>query len=123
MAYSQDVDYSPHDDDSFNTWVELGALDPEQQPMIEHSPMRRFTIKFKSSSPEAEAIIHQPLGVLLEHGVPGVTEHGVPGVTEESRITSVVLHHERGLNYKIIRVTANVEQASGDVSLEFDKET
>jgi hypothetical protein len=115
MAYSQDVDYSPHDDDSFNTWVELGALDPEQQPMIEHSPMRRFTIKFKSSSPQAEAIIHQPLQVLLEHDV--------AGVTEESRITSVVLHHERGLNYKIIRVTANVEQASGDVSLEFDKET
>jgi hypothetical protein len=108
-------DYSPHEDVSFNTWVELGALDPEQQPMIEHSPMRRFTIKFKSSSPQAEAIIHQPLQVLLEHDV--------AGVTEESRITSVVLHHERGLNYKIIRVTANVEQASGDVSLEFDKET
>lgn len=115
MANYEEIDYSPHDEASFNVWVELGALDPAQQSIIEHSPMRRFTVKFRSSSPEAEAIIHQPLGVLLEHGV--------PGVSEESRISTVVLHHERGLNYRIIRATANVEQASGDVSLELDKET
>ena len=110
-----DYDYSPHDEASFNVWAELGVLDPGHQPVIEHSPMRRFTIKLKSSSPEAEAIIHQPLGVLLEDGV--------PGVSERSRISTVVLHHERGLNFRIIRATANVEQESGDVSLELDKET
>jgi hypothetical protein len=115
MAKYEEIDYSPHDEASFNRWVELGALDPEQQPVIDHSPMRRFTIKFKSSSPEAEAIIHQPLGVLLEHRV--------PGVSKDSRITTVVLHHERGLNKKIIRATVNVEQSSGDVSMELDKET
>lgn len=115
MANYEEVDYSPHDEASFNRWAELGAMDREQQAVIEHSPMRRFTIKLKSSSPEAEEIIHQPLQVLLEHKV--------PGVTEESRITTIVLHHERGLNYRIIRATANVEQSTGDVSLELDKET
>lgn len=115
MAEFEKIDYSPHDEASFNVWVELGALDPEQQPFIEHAPMRRFIIKFKSSSPEAEAIIHQPLRVLIDHEV--------PGVTEESRITTVVLHHERGLNKKIIRATVSVEQSSGDVSMELDKET
>lgn len=115
MANYEEIDYSPHDEASFNRWVELGALEPEQQSVIEHSPMKRFTVKFKSSSPEAEAIIHQPLDVLLEHGV--------AGVTEESRITTIVLHHERGLNFRVIRATANVEQSSGDVSLELDKET
>lgn len=115
MANYEEVDYSPHDEASFNRWAELGAMDPEQQSVVDHSPMRRFTIKLKSSSPEAEQIIHQPLRFLLEQKV--------PGVTEKSRITTVVLHHERGLNYRIIRATANVEQASGDVSLELDKET
>ena len=112
---SGDVDYGPHEEDTFNVWVELGAADPEQRRFLEYSPMRRYIKKVKSSSPEAEQLIHRPLDVLLEDRI--------PGVTKDSCITSTVLHHERGLDYRIMRATVNVEESSGDVAIEYDKET
>lgn len=110
-----DVDYSPHNDEDFNVWTELGALHPEEQHRLEDDPSRLYIIKVKSSSPEAEQLIHQPLAFLLEHSI--------PGVTEASRVTTLVLHHERGLNYRIIRAKATVEGSTGDVSMTLDKET
>jgi len=38
-------------------------------------------------------------------------------------VTTLVLHHERGLNYRIIRAKATVEGSTGDVSMTLDKET
>lgn len=111
----EDLDYSPHEEDTFNAWVELGALDPKQQRVLDHSPMHRFTKKMKSSSEEAEEFIHEPLKVLLADGI--------PGVREDSRVTSTIVHHERGLKKHIIRATVNVERSTGDVAIEYDKET
>jgi hypothetical protein len=109
-----EVDYSPHEEDTFNAWVELGALDRDQQRFLDYDPIRRFIIKVKSSSDEAEALIHEPLGFLLAAEI--------PGVTPSSRITSVFNHHERGYRYRIIRAIAKVDQGTGDVTLDFDKE-
>lgn len=115
MDGHDEVDYAPHEEDTFNIWVELGALDRDQQRFLDHDPARRFIIKVKSSSPEAEDLIHEPLAFLLKREV--------PGVTPESRITSTFLRHERGYRRRIIRAAATVDQTSGDVDLEFDKET
>jgi hypothetical protein len=109
------IDYSPHPDSSFNVWVELGARDPDQQSMLDDSPYTEHTIKVKSSSPEAEDLIHEPLEYMLRDGI--------PGVTKSSRVTSIINHHERGMRYRIIRATAKVEKSSGDVLLTYDKET
>jgi hypothetical protein len=110
-----DVDYSPHHDEDFNVWTEIGALHPEEQHRLADDPSRMYIIKVKSSSPEAEQLIHQPLAFLLEHSI--------PDVNEESRVTTTVFHHERGLNYRIIRAKATVEGGTGDVSMTLDKET
>ncbi|HEY8171117.1 MAG TPA: hypothetical protein VIH24_08495 [Candidatus Limnocylindria bacterium] len=110
-----EIDYGPHEAATFNTWVELGARNPDDQGVLEFAPMTRYTKKLKSSSPEAEALIHGPLQALLEDRI--------PGVTPESSITTTVLHHERGLRKRIIRATISVESSTGDVSMEFDKET
>ncbi len=110
-----EVDYSPHEESSFNVWVELGARDPAQESILDNSPYIEYTIKVKSSSPEAEQLIHEPLEYMLEHRI--------PGVTKSSRVTSTINHHERGMRYRIIRATARVEKSSGDVLLTYDKET
>ncbi len=110
-----DVDYSPHHDEDFNVWTEVGALHPEDQHRLENDPSRSYIIKVKSSSPEAEQLIHQPLAFLIEHGI--------DDVHEGSRVTTTVFHHERGLNYRIIRAKATVEGDTGDVSMTIDKET
>ncbi|HEX7225463.1 MAG TPA: hypothetical protein VF367_07780 [Candidatus Limnocylindria bacterium] len=115
MAYWDEVDYGPHEDDTFNVWIEFGARDDTEARYLEHSPSRTFILKAKSSSDEAEQLLHEPLDALLAAEI--------PGVTPASRITSTVLHHERGLRYRIIRAKATVEQSSGDVHIEFDKET
>jgi hypothetical protein len=109
------VDYGPHDESTFNVWVELGARNPDDQPILDFAPMNRYTKKLKSSSPEADLLIHTPLTALLADRI--------PGVTEESRVTTTVLHHERGLRKRIIRATISVEASTGDVSMELDKET
>jgi hypothetical protein len=109
------IDYGPYEADIFNVWVELGAADPDDQRVLHLSPMRRYIKNVKSSSPEANKLIHQPLRALLDEGI--------PGVTESSRITSTILHHERGLNKRIIRIAISVEEESGDVAMEFDKQT
>jgi hypothetical protein len=115
MAKKDEVDYSPYEEDSFNVWVELGALDQGQQHLLANDPLHRYVFHVKSSSPEAEDLIHEPLGVLLAHDV--------PGVHEGSRITTTVVNHHLGLRFRIIRATATVDDSSGDVALELHKQT
>lgn len=115
MAKFDEVDYEPHDESTFDRWIELGALDQDDQRVLEHSPLRRFEIKLKSSSDEAERMLHEPLQELLDHKI--------PGVQGESRVESHVHRHERGMRRRIIRVIASVDQGSGDVVLNYDKET
>ncbi len=115
MANSDEVDYGPHEEDTFNVWIEMGAIRNNEQRFLDHSPSRTYILKAKSSTPEAEQLIHEPLDALLAAEI--------PGVTQDSRITSTVVHHERGLRFRIIRAKATVEQSSGDVHIEYDKET
>jgi hypothetical protein len=113
MESYEEVDYSPHDDSTFNVWVRLGAADPDQQSILDNSPLDRHEIKLKSSSPEAEQMIHEPLGVLIAAEI--------PRVTERSRIDSHIPNHHIGLRYRIIRVLATVDD-DGNVSLQYDKQ-
>ena len=115
MAKKEQIDYSPYEEDSFNVWVELGALDSAQQDLLANDPLHRYVFHVKSSSPEAEELIHAPLDVLLAHEV--------PGVHEASRITTTVINHHLGLRYRIIRASATVDDSSGDVALQLHKQT
>ena len=108
------IDYSPHAADTFNVWIELGARRRGEQRVLSHSPLGRHEKKLRSSSREAEAMIHEPLKVLLADGI--------PGVRPDSRVTSTIHRHELGLRKRIIRVVASVDESNGDVSLEFHKE-
>jgi hypothetical protein len=60
---------------------------------------------------------------LLRNPVPVLMREKVPYVHERSRVTTTILHHHRGLEKKIIVMTATVEEQTGDVSLVIDKET
>jgi hypothetical protein len=111
----EQVDYGPHDDDTFDVWVELGALNPDEQRFFDFSPIKRYEKKLKSSSPEANKLIRTPLDALMADEI--------PGVTPDSCITTTVFHHERGLNKRIIRAVISVEQSSGNVDMTLEKET
>jgi len=115
MATNEEIDYSPYEEDSFNVWVELGARHSDQQHRLANDPLHRYVFQVKSSSPEAEELIHAPLEVLLAHQI--------PGVHEASRITTTVTNHHLGLRYRIIRASATVDDSSGDVALQIHKQT
>ena len=84
------IDYSPHAAaPPSNVWVELGARRRGDQRVLSHSPLGRHEKKLQSSSREAEAMIHEPLKVLLADGI--------PGVRPDSRVTSTIYRHELGL--------------------------
>jgi hypothetical protein len=106
-------DYSPHEEGSFNRWVELGPKNPDDAPVTDFEPLTRWAVKFQSSSPQAEDFIHDPLKAMIDAGV--------PGVSAGSRIETHIMNHEKGLRHRIIRVTATVD-TDGNVSNSIHKE-
>jgi hypothetical protein len=112
----QPPDYSEEELASFGTWVELGALNPEQQRFLDHGLSRRWERREQSGSEWVIEVIKDPVSMLRE-------SPELEGITETSKITTTILHHERGLKRRVIVMTATVEQHSGDVSLVVDKET
>ncbi len=99
---------------SFGITVELGAKDPEQQQFIDVGKSDRWERREPSGSAWVMKLLRNPVKVLMDEGVRHVHEY--------SKVTTVILHHERGLEKKIIRIAATVERHSGDVALEIDKE-
>lgn len=108
-------DYTDDERKGFGIWVELGARDPEQQWIIDGSRSIRWERREPSGSPWIKKVLMNPLRVLLAEKV--------PGLHERSRITTTILHHHRGLEYRIIRTTVTVEEETGDASMVLDKET
>lgn len=108
-------DYSQEEQETFGTWVELGARDPEQQRYLAGSLSRRWERREPSGSEWVMELLRDPVAQLLE-------SDALEGVTESSTITTTILHHHRGLRKRVIVMTATVEQHSGDVSLVIDKE-
>ena len=111
----QQSDYSQDEQDTFGTWVELGARDPEQQRFLAGSLSRRWERREPSGSEWVIELLRDPISVLRE-------SDALEGVTESSTVTTTILHHQRGLRRRVIVMTATVEQHSGDVSLVIDKE-
>ena len=112
---TQEADYTPEELASFGIWVEIGAKNPDQQPLLDVGLSVTWVRREPSGSPWVMKLLRNP--------VPALIQAGVPGVHEGSRVTTTILHHHRGLEKKIIRISATVEQQTGDVALELDKET
>ena len=112
---SSNGDYTPEELASFGIWVEIGAKNPDQQQYLDVGLSHRWERREPSGSEWVFDLLKNPVPVLLKEKV--------PGVTGRSRVTTTILHHHRGLEKKIIRIKATVEEQSGDVALELDKET
>lgn len=108
-------DYTQAERDGFGVWVELGARDPEQQWIVDGGLSVQWERRDPSGSPWIRKLVMNPLPVLLAEKV--------PGLHERSRITTTILHHHRGLGYRIIVTRLTVEQQTGDAAMVLDKET
>lgn len=107
--------YTEEEIASFGVWVELGAKDPDQQRFLDVGLSGKWERREPSGSAWVMRLLRNPIRTLMQAGV--------PGVNEDSRITTTILHHHRGLEKKIIRITVTVESHSNDVAIEIDKET
>jgi hypothetical protein len=106
--------YTKREEGSFGIWVELGARDPGQQPLLDIGRSSRWERREPSGSPWVFELLKNPIKILRQEGV--------KGVHAKSRVTTTILHHHRGLEKKIIKISVTIEQSSGDVALELDKE-
>ena len=106
--------YSEDEERSFGVWVQLGARDPDQLPLLDVGLSSRWERREPSGSAWVFELLKNPIKILRQAGV--------PGVHPKSRVTTTILHHHRGLEKKIIKVSVTVEQSTGDVALELDKE-
>jgi hypothetical protein len=109
-------------DDSFYTDQELAGLNEWIQIENDRLPQDPFTfwfIKLKSSSPELIDLVMEPLATLLgNRSLPAL-----PGVTEESRITTTLFRHDRGLKARLMYFKAAVDSQDGSVSMTGHKAT
>jgi hypothetical protein len=71
-------------------------------------PFRLWSYRVKSSSPDSELFIHDPLAAMV-----GV----VPGVTRESHVTTIVVNHDKTLARFHLFVLALVAAEAGTVVL------
>jgi hypothetical protein len=112
---AEEPDYSEDERASFGIWVPLGAKDPDQQRFLDIGLSIPWERREPSGSPWVRALLMNPLPLLLRERV--------PGLTPRSRLRTTILHHHRGLEKKIIRITVRVEEQTGDGEIEIDKET
>ena len=76
-------------------------------PGLDVVPFGLWYYGVKSSSPDSEQFIHDPLAAMV-----GV----LPGVTEESRVTTLVINHDKTLYYTQLHSLA-VVGPDGNVTL------
>ncbi|HSK93029.1 MAG TPA: hypothetical protein VLA76_03095 [Candidatus Angelobacter sp.] len=111
----QQDDYTPEEREAFGNWVELGAKETDLQRFLDVG----LSVRWERREPSGSAFVM----ALLRNPVPVLMREKVPHVHERSRVTTTILHHHRGLEKKVIVMTATVERDTGDVSLVIDKET
>lgn len=111
----QQADYSDEELASFGTWVELGARDPALQWILDFSPRTQWERTEPSGSEWVIDLLKAPIAVLMRERIPGLHPN--------SRITTTINHHERGLNKKIIRIAVTVEDSTGDATMVIDKQS
>lgn len=90
-----DWKWEPVDNDT-NGWVELdiSALRPRDGTEI---PFRLIANRVKSSSPECERFIHDPLGALLEAQATDKALQALQ-LTRDWRVTTIVVNHHHTLS-------------------------
>lgn len=115
MDTSDQSEYTPEELAAFGQWVELGAKDSAQQPFLDIGLSTEWVRREPSGSGWVMQLLRDPVGVLIEEKV--------PDVNPESRVTTTILHHHRGLERRVIVLKATVEKHTGDVVLVIDKET
>ncbi len=88
-------------------WVELNvsALEPDDGTSI---PFTLMAHRFKSSTPECEAFIHSPLGVLLEAARTNATLRSLE-LTPDWHVTTFVVNHHRTLSATHLYAMAAVD--------------
>lgn len=84
------------------------------------APFRVYVNHFESSSPRAEAFIHNPRKflageVMEEYG--GISGEPIDGVGAETRIQSWVTNHHKTLEHKVLYATAIVSDEDDVVSV------
>ena len=103
-------------DDSEYTEQELAGLNEWFQLENDRLPQEPFTfcfIKLKSGSPELIELVMEPLETLLGNG----SLPALPGVTGESRITTTLFRHDRGLKARLMYFKAAVDSQDDSVSM------
>jgi hypothetical protein len=100
-------------------WIELGldALRSDRDDPPMPIPFRLFARRFKSSSPDAEWFLHDPLGVLLRERPPGF-----PSITDEWHVTTFIVNHHRTLSWVHKFVLAIVSEDEKTVALTIYKQ-
>jgi hypothetical protein len=110
---------TPYSGEGFNHWDDITPpiFDDEDTPRGQKP--RLLAAKFKSSSPEAEHFIHDPLPTLVD----GMTE-GITSVIKERDelppepyIATMVINHHRTLASRIIRATAFIDDESVGITI------
>ena len=103
---SDEGEYTPEELDGMNQWWPL--LDAK----LTSGPIKFYYAKFKSGSPESNALLMDPRSALTDEQSPLKLE----GVTETMPITTAIFGHERTLNLRLRLVIAAVDDESVSLS-------
>ena len=102
-----------------NGWIEIDEVS-KLQSLVDQSPIpfRLFANRFKSSSPDSEDFIHDPLGVLIQAETNGVIQ-GLGLNRDKWTVTTHVVNHHQTLSatHLYALVTANSDESSVGVTL------
>lgn len=119
-------DYSAYPRDTtsdFNAWQ---PVDVPSFGAAADQPFGLHAISFRSSSRQSEVFIHDPVRALtgMSRGVSTWEDDGFVGEPllgePPTRVTSVVLRHERTMEFRIVRALALTDE-DGSVSLVIHK--
>jgi hypothetical protein len=106
MADGEDRWSWNREDNDTADWIELdisGIQSKDKTPV----PYKLFVTRFKSSSPDSEAYLHDPLRFLMEDAAK-VPAFGV--ITTEWRVISHVGNHEDTLSASHVHVNVTVDE-------------
>jgi hypothetical protein len=94
-----------------NGWIEIdvSALKPTKDDT--EIPFRVIANRFKSSSEDCEAFIHEPLQALLAARDAGV--EACRDVREDSRVTTFIVNHHVGLRLIHLYAMAKISTGTG----------
>lgn len=111
------IENDPVENDT-NGWVELDvtALKPEDMDQV---PFRLVANRFKSSSPDSEAFIHDPLNALLQARA---QVEALWPVEEDWRVTTFVINHHKTLSHVHVYAMGVVSPAEKTVGVTIYKQ-